>query len=185
VRRRKAAVSASAGFGHCTANVARIGTCHGTDQPEKARRENSLLVALRQGSLTAIKGALAPGSRVKFRPGRRWRGEIARGIAESNLVVLFWCRHALTAASVRGVACGDRATEGPAAAAARRDAAVEAVERVPVHRLPGHGQRQPQPGSSAQATPREAAEDALQALQRRSISVPLRPATRPAPCLFQ
>jgi hypothetical protein len=34
------------------------------------------------------------------RPGKRWREEIARGIAESNLVVVFWCRHELTSASV-------------------------------------------------------------------------------------
>lgn len=35
-----------------------------------------------------------------IRPGKRWREEIARGIAESNLVVVFWCRHALMSASV-------------------------------------------------------------------------------------
>lgn len=35
-----------------------------------------------------------------IRPGKRWREEIARAIAESDLVVVFWCRHALTSASV-------------------------------------------------------------------------------------
>jgi hypothetical protein len=35
-----------------------------------------------------------------IRPGKRWREEIARGIAESNLVVVFWCRHSLTSALV-------------------------------------------------------------------------------------
>lgn len=35
-----------------------------------------------------------------IRPGKRWREEIARGIADSNLVVVFWCRHAMTSASV-------------------------------------------------------------------------------------
>src|SRR5512134_2952172 len=29
-----------------------------------------------------------------IRPGKRWQEEIARGIAESNLVVVFWCKHA-------------------------------------------------------------------------------------------
>jgi hypothetical protein len=27
-------------------------------------------------------------------PGKRWRDEIAKALAESNLVVVFWCRHA-------------------------------------------------------------------------------------------
>jgi hypothetical protein len=27
-------------------------------------------------------------------PGKRWRGEIARGLSESHLVVVFWCDHA-------------------------------------------------------------------------------------------
>jgi hypothetical protein len=27
-------------------------------------------------------------------PGKRWRGEIARGLADSHLVVVFWCSHA-------------------------------------------------------------------------------------------
>jgi membrane protein implicated in regulation of membrane protease activity len=35
-----------------------------------------------------------------IRPGKRWREEITRGIAEADLVVVFWCRHAVTSASV-------------------------------------------------------------------------------------
>jgi hypothetical protein len=29
-----------------------------------------------------------------IRPGRKWRGEIARALADSSLVVVFWCEHA-------------------------------------------------------------------------------------------
>jgi hypothetical protein len=29
-----------------------------------------------------------------IQPGKRWRGEIAKGLAESHLVVVFWCTHA-------------------------------------------------------------------------------------------
>jgi hypothetical protein len=29
-----------------------------------------------------------------IQPGKRWRGEIAKALAESNLVVVFWCDHA-------------------------------------------------------------------------------------------
>jgi TIR domain len=29
-----------------------------------------------------------------IQPGKRWQGEIARALAESNLVVVFWCTHA-------------------------------------------------------------------------------------------
>lgn len=29
-----------------------------------------------------------------IRPGRKWRGEIARALADSNLIVVFWCDHA-------------------------------------------------------------------------------------------
>jgi hypothetical protein len=29
-----------------------------------------------------------------IQPGKRWRGEIAKGLAESRLVVVFWCTHA-------------------------------------------------------------------------------------------
>jgi hypothetical protein len=35
-----------------------------------------------------------------IRPGKKWREEIARGIAESNLVVVFWCNHACQSAAV-------------------------------------------------------------------------------------
>jgi hypothetical protein len=35
-----------------------------------------------------------------IRPGKRWQEEIARGIAESNLVVVFWCSHASQSAAV-------------------------------------------------------------------------------------
>ena len=29
-----------------------------------------------------------------IQPGKRWRSEIARGLAQSHLVVVFWCDHA-------------------------------------------------------------------------------------------
>ncbi|MGH7964897.1 MAG: toll/interleukin-1 receptor domain-containing protein, partial [Candidatus Binatia bacterium] len=29
-----------------------------------------------------------------IQPGKRWRSEIARGLAESHMVVVFWCDHA-------------------------------------------------------------------------------------------
>ena len=29
-----------------------------------------------------------------IQPGKKWRGEIARGLADSHLVVVFWCEHA-------------------------------------------------------------------------------------------
>jgi LPXTG-motif cell wall-anchored protein len=35
-----------------------------------------------------------------IRPGKRWREEIARGIAEADLVVVFWCSHAWQSVAV-------------------------------------------------------------------------------------
>jgi hypothetical protein len=35
-------------------------------------------------------------------PGKRWREEIARALAESNLVVVFWCHHASKSEEVSG-----------------------------------------------------------------------------------
>lgn len=36
-----------------------------------------------------------------IQPGKRWRGEIDRGLAEAELVVVFWCDHALRSDEVR------------------------------------------------------------------------------------
>lgn len=35
-----------------------------------------------------------------IQPGKRWRSEIARGLAESHLVVVFWCDHASRSSEV-------------------------------------------------------------------------------------
>jgi hypothetical protein len=35
-----------------------------------------------------------------IRPGKRWRSEIAQGLSDANLVVVFWCRHASRSAEV-------------------------------------------------------------------------------------
>ena len=54
-----------------------------------------------------------------IQPGERWRTKIARGLAESHLVVVFWCDHANQSDEVKGVESRHRTRKGSLAPAIR------------------------------------------------------------------